>query len=174
VALARWGGPKRRVHGVLGGWAILGVGTALMGIGQTFQYWVIVSLLMSYINPVVNASNQAIWQSKVPPDVQGRVFSTRRLIAQVTIPLAMLMAGPLADQLFEPGLMPGGNLVLAFGGLVGTGPGAGMGLVYVIAGLLTVAIGLGGYAFAAIRNAEAILPDHDAATATEAVEAVPA
>jgi MFS family permease len=162
LALTRWGGPKRKVHGVLLGWAILGIGTVLMGLGQAFQAWVVVSLILSYINPLVNASNQAIWQAKVPPDVQGRVFATRRLIAQITIPLAMLLAGPLADRLFEPGMLAGGELVGSFGGLVGVGPGAGMGLMYVIAGVLTLAIGLAGYAFPAIRHAESILPDHDA------------
>jgi MFS family permease len=165
LALARWGGPKRKVHGVLMGWSILGIGTTLMGLGQAFQSWVVVSLVLSYINPLVNASNQAIWQAKVPPDVQGRVFATRRLIAQITIPLAMLLAGPLADRIFEPGMVASGNLAAAFGGLVGVGSGAGIGLIYVIAGLLTLVIGLGGYAFPAIRHAESILPDHDAVAA---------
>jgi hypothetical protein len=170
LALTRWGGPKRKVHGVLIGWCIIGLGTALLGIGQTLPYWIVVSLVMSYFNPLVNASNQAIWQAKVPPDAQGRVFSTRRLIAQITIPLAMLLAGPLADRIFEPGMAAGGNLTEAFGGLVGVGPGAGIGLIYVMAGLVTFAIGLGGYAFPAIRHAESLLPDHDALSADNDLE----
>jgi MFS transporter, DHA3 family, macrolide efflux protein len=36
---------------------------------------------MMCCSPLVNASNQAIWQAKVAPDVQGRVFAVQRLIA---------------------------------------------------------------------------------------------
>lgn len=113
--------------------------------------------------PVLNGSNQAIWQAKVAPNVQGRVFAVRRLIAQITFPMATLAAGPLADYLFEPAMMPGGTLTGAFRWLVGTGPGAGMGLIVVISGCLGIVIALGGYLFPVIRDAETLLPDHEAA-----------
>jgi hypothetical protein len=51
-----------------------------------------------------------------------------------------------------------------FGWLVGTGPGAGMGLMLVLAGVFGAAVGLGGYLFPAIRNAEDILPDFEPAS----------
>jgi hypothetical protein len=56
----------------------------------------------------------------------------------------------------------GGAWAGAFGWLVGTGPGAGMGLMFVFTGLLGAAVGLGGYLFPAVRNVEDIMPDHDA------------
>ena len=55
----------------------------------------------------------------------------------------------------------GGSLAPAFGWLVGTGTGAGMALLFVIAGLLAALTGLGGYLFPVVRNAEDILSDHD-------------
>jgi hypothetical protein len=112
--------------------------------------------------PIVNGSNQAIWQAKVAPDVQGRVFATRRLIAQISFPAATLLAGPLADYVFEPAMMPGGGLSGVFSRLVDTGPGAGMALMIVLTGVLGTLVGLGGYAFRAVRDAEDVLPDHDA------------
>jgi hypothetical protein len=115
--------------------------------------------------PIINGSNQAIWQAKVPPDVQGRVFATRLLIAQTSVPIAMLLAGPLADRVFEPGMAVGGSLATTFGQWVGTGPGTGMALMFIISGILGVFVGLGGYGARVIRNAEDILPDHDAKTA---------
>ena len=48
---------------------------------------------------------------------------------------------------------------------VGTGSGAGMGLMFVISGILGIGVGLGGYLFPAVRNVERILPDHDATPA---------
>jgi MFS family permease len=168
LLLSLWGGPKRRVHGVLLGMAASGLlGQVLMGLGQSPLVWMAANFLFILFIPVLNGSNQAIWQAKVAPDVQGRVFATRRLIAQITAPLAMLMAGPLADRVFEPAMMPGGALAATFGSLVGTGPGAGMALMFVFAGLFGAAVGLGGYLFPAVRNAEDLLPDHKVAAESE-------
>lgn len=163
LLLSAWGGPKRRVHGVLIGMALGSLlGQLLMGLGRGPYIWALASFLSLFFIPIVNGSNQAIWQAKVAPDVQGRVFATRLLIAQVTVPVAMLLAGPLADRIFEPAMMPGGSLAAIFSAVVGTGPGAGMSLIFVIAGVLGALVGLGGYAFRVVRNAEDILPDHDA------------
>lgn len=167
LLLATWGGPKRRVHGVLLGFiGVSLLGQTLMGLGQILPVWVMAAFFFSAIIPILNGSNQAIWQQKVAPDVQGRVFATRRLIAQITAPLAMLMAGPLADFVFEPGMMAGGSMAATFGWLVGTGPGAGMALIFVLSGLLGGFIGIVGYFSPTIRNAEDILPDHVVASPT--------
>ena len=73
----------------------------------------------------------------------------------------MLMAGPLADSLFEPSMKLGGGLSPIFGWLIGTGPGAGMALMFLITGIVGTFIGLGAYTVRAVRDAEDILPDHD-------------
>jgi hypothetical protein len=134
----------------------------VLGLGRGMVVWIVAAFFSSFFIPIINGSNQAIWQAKVAPDVQGRVFATRRLIAQISI-LAAILAGPLADFVFEPATRPEGSLAGTFGWLVGTGPGAGMALMFFITGILGVLVGLGGYAFRAVRDAEDILPDHDAA-----------
>jgi hypothetical protein len=148
------------------------LGLVLMGLGKSLSVtlalssglivWATASFFGNFFLPIINGSNQAIWQAKVAPDVQGRVFSVRRLIAQVTGPVAMLVSGPLADRFFEPAMAQGGLLANGFGGLVGTGPGAGMALMFVLSGLLGLGIGLGGYLFPLVRNVESILSDHEA------------
>ena len=162
IAIGAWGGFKRRVHGVLLGWAMTGVFMMAMGISQTMVPWMIVAFLLSTLTPLINSSNQAIWQSKVPPDIQGRVFSSRRLIAWLVSPISLLLAGPLADYVFEPGMESGRVLNSAFGWLIGSGPGSGMALQFAFSGLFALIIGLGSYLFSTVRNAEDILPDHDA------------
>lgn len=163
LLLSLWGGPKRRIHGVLIGMAASGLlGYAVVGAGQSLQVWLIGAFFSMFFIPILNGANQAIWQAKVSPDIQGKVFATRRLIAQISGPIAMLLAGPLADRVLEPAMMPGGALAEVFGDLVGTGPGAGMALMLFFSGLAGVVIGLGGYLFPIIRNVEILLPDHDA------------
>jgi MFS family permease len=171
IVLSIWGGPKRRVHGVLAGMGLGMIGMVLMGLGRNLYVWSFAAFINLFFIPIVNGSNQAIWQTKVAPDVQGRVFATRAMIAQISAPVAMLLSGPLADHYFEPAMIAGGSLESIFGWLVGTGPGAGMALMFIIAGLCGVLIGFGGYAFKAVRNVEDIIPDHQATIGINRVNA---
>ena len=167
ILLSVWGGPKRRVHGILMGMTLSSVfGMILLGVGREAVFWIAGAFVIMLFNPIINGSNQAIWQSKVPPEVQGRVFSARALIAQVSAPIAMAITGPLADRLLIPGMMAGGRLAPTFGWLVGTGQGAGISLLYVFVGFISLFIGLAGYLFRQVREVEETLPDHDAPTST--------
>ena len=162
VLMSIWGGFKRRVHGVLFGWIISGIGMAIIGLAGGLPIWITGLAISSIVIPLVNGSNQAIWQSKVAPDLQGRVFASRRLIAWITNPISPIIAGTLADFVLEPAARAGTGLPAAFSWLVGTGPGSGMGLLIVFCGLVGVLVGVVGYFVPAIYNAETILPDHDA------------
>jgi MFS family permease len=162
LVLSVWGGPKRRIHGILIGLLLATMGILLIGLGRNPLIWALAAFFMVFFVPFINGSSQAIWQSKVAPDVQGRVFAARGMIAQIGAPLAMLLAGPLADRFFEPAMMPEGNLAPLFGWLVGTGPGAGMSFMFVIAGALGMLVSLGGYFVPVVRNVEDILSDHKA------------
>lgn len=162
ILMSIWGGFKRRVHGVLLGWILASLsGMVLLGIGQGLALWIPAIVAAALFGPLINASNQAIWQAKVAPDLQGRVFSARRLIAWFSNPISPIIAGTLADFVLEPAMRDGGRLASIFGGLVGTGPGSGMGLLLVFCGLGAALVGLAGYFIPAIRNAEDLLPDHD-------------
>jgi MFS transporter, DHA3 family, macrolide efflux protein len=161
VLMSAWGGFKQRVHGVLLGWIMSGVGMAIIGLAGGLPVWIAGIAIASLVGPLVNASNQAIWQSKVAPDLQGRVFSARRLIAWFTNPISPIIGGTLADYVLEPAARVGAGLPAAFSWLVGTGPGSGMGLLIVICGLAAASVGLIGYFIQPIRRAETILPDHD-------------
>jgi predicted MFS family arabinose efflux permease len=161
IAMGLWGGPRRRVDGVLMGMALGGMlGMTLMGLGRDIPAWAAASFLLASLMPLTNGSSQAIWQAKVQPDLQGRVFAARRMIAQLCFPLGLAAAGPVADRIFEPALLASGPLASTFGRLVGTGPGAGMGLMFVLSGLGGGAIALGAYLVPAIRNVERELPDY--------------
>jgi hypothetical protein len=109
--------------------------------------------------PVVNGCSQAIWQSKVAPDVQGRVFAVRRMIAWSSLPLAYLVAGPLADRVFEPLLAVGGPLAASVGQLIGVGPGRGIGFLYMVLGFISLLAVVVALLYPRLRRVEAELPD---------------
>ena len=160
VVMSAWGGTRRRVYSLLGAGAIGGLFIMVLGLRPSIPLTALGGFGIMFTMPIVTASSQAIWQTRVEPDVQGRVFSIRMLIAWFVNPVAMLVVGPLADFVLEPAMRVGGALSGTFGWLVGTGPGAGIGLILVFSGLLATLVSLGGYAIAAIRNVESILPDH--------------
>ncbi|MBL8051426.1 MAG: MFS transporter, partial [Anaerolineales bacterium] len=145
VIMSAWGGFKRRVHGVLLGWIISGAGIAVLGLVGGVPVWILGVALSAIVIPLVNGSNQAIWQSKVAPDVQGRVFSARRLIAWFTNPISPIIAGTLADFVLEPQMRASTTLSQTFGWLVGTGEGAGMALIIFFCGLFSMLVGVAGY-----------------------------
>ena len=109
--------------------------------------------------PIINGSSQAIWQSKVDPDVQGRVFAVRRMIAWSTTPLAYLVAGPLVDRIFRPLLLEGGALAESVGQVIGVGPSRGTGFLFIVVGTVTIAVSALGYLTPRVRNVEDELPD---------------
>jgi MFS transporter, DHA3 family, macrolide efflux protein len=163
LLISVWGGPKRRIHGVLIGMLGSGLlGMMLMGAGRDLPVWLVGAFFMIVFMPLLNGANQSIWQSKVAPALQGRVFAARATVARITAPIAMIAAGPLADHVFEPAMMPGGALAGPLGPLVGTGPGAGMGLMMLLAGAATVLIALVAMTVPSIRALEETVPDHDA------------
>lgn len=162
VIMSAWGGFKRRVHGVLGGWALTGLTMMIIGLPGGVMPWIVGSVAGALVSPLINSSNQSIWQAKVAPDLQGRVFSARRLIAWFTNPIAPIISGVLADKILEPAmLIPTSPLAASFGWLVGTGVGSGMALLFIFSGLGATLAGLTGYFINHVRNAEDILPDHD-------------
>jgi hypothetical protein len=161
IAMSAWGGFKRRVNGVFLGWAGATIGLMLMGTGRGVSFWMPVFFALAMFGPLANTSNQALWQAKVAPDVQGRVFSARRLIAWFAGPVSPIIGGTLSDFVLEPAMRSESALSSALGWLVGTGPGAGMGLLMVICGIMGTTIAVGGYFVPALRNVETVLPDHD-------------
>jgi len=167
VAMSAWGGFKRRVHGVLAGWIVSSIFFALVGLTTWIPLWIGALSLSALFGPLINGSNQAIWQAKVPPDMQGRVFSARRLIAWLTNPISPIIAGTLADYVLEPAMRTSSGWSSLFGWLVPPGPGAGMSLLIFFGGLGGILAGLIGYFIQPIRDAEDILPDYDAVPIAE-------
>jgi hypothetical protein len=160
VALSIAGKFKKPVHAILIGWLLSSLfGLTLLGIGQILVVWLIAKVIDSIFEPVVNVAIETFLQTKIPPDIQGRVFSASDFIAQAVIPVTPLLAGYFGDKVFEPAMMHGGTLAHTFGWLVGTGPGSGFGLMIFLCGIGGTLVGLWGFLSPSIRNADETLPD---------------
>jgi MFS transporter, DHA3 family, macrolide efflux protein len=162
LIVSAWGGFKKRIRGMLIGWSLYGLfGLILFGLGRSLYFWIPVAFLAAINFPFTQSASNAIWQSKVAPDVQGRVFSARRLIAWLVDPIMPVLSGLMADYVMEPAMKMGGSLAHTFGWLVGTSPGSGMSLQFIVSGLLYLSVTAAAWYIPVIRNVETILPDHD-------------
>ena len=162
LMVTAWGGFRRKIDGVLIGLFLTGLlGDMLMGLGRNLPLWLVAAIGLEIFIPLVMSSNNAIWQAKVPPAQQGRVLAARNIFITLGEPIALLATGLLADHVFEPAMMGNGVLVTLFGGLVGRGPGAGMGLLLVGCGLICAVAALWGYLMPMVREVEQVLPDFD-------------
>jgi len=138
------------------------LGRALFGLGFSTPIWSASLFFAWACLPFMNGYGTAIWQEKVNPQLQGRVTATRQLLEGVSLPLAIGVTGPLIDFVLEPAMRPGGSLAGVFGGVVGTEPGAGMALVFLVTGALACLVGVFGLATRDVRDIEKLVPDHDA------------
>ena len=162
VLMSVWGGFKRRIYSGYFGVLIASLlGITVYGLGRNPFLWIFGIATFSLMSPILGGSIQAIWQAKVAPDVQGRVFSTRRLITWITTPITPMIAGLLADYLLEPFMQSPNWLSRTFGGIFGNGPGSGMGLLIFVCGLGAASVGIISFMLPSILNVEDILPDHD-------------
>lgn len=162
LIMSAWGGFKDRIHGVLIGWSLYCLfGNIIFGLGQSLGIWVPAYLIAGVGSSLGIASSTALLQAKTAPDVQGRVFSARRLLTWAPDMFTPLLGGMLADRLMEPAMQSQGWLSSLFGWMTGNEPGSGMAVMMIIFGLLTIITLLTGYLISPVRDMEKLLPDHD-------------
>ncbi|MDX9865586.1 MAG: MFS transporter [Anaerolineaceae bacterium] len=111
LILGAWGGFKRKITSVLAGLIGMGLGMLLVWLAPA-DLFVLALVGMAFAgvsHPITNGPFHAIIQSRVAPEMQGRVFTLVASLATAAVPLSMLAAGPAADA-FGP------RVLYAFGG----------------------------------------------------------
>ena len=161
VVMSAWGGGKHKIYTMLASLLADGLFLAAVCLRISIPLLAVCGFGAMFCGPITNACTQAIWQAKVAPDLQGRVFAFRRTIAMSAGIVAPLLAAPLADYVFKPGMAPGGALARALGPVIGVGANHATGVMISLAGVLIVATTLVGYAVPQLTHLEADLPDHD-------------
>lgn len=159
IAMSVWGGPKRRIRGIFAALLVQGLILLAGGLRPNLVLIGAAAFVLLLMAPIVNGCSQTIWQSKVAPELQGRVFAVRRMVALSSLPVAYFLAGPLADRIFEPLLSPGGALADSVGAVIGVGEGRGIGFLFMVLGALLL-LGLPlAWGYPRLRRVEEELPD---------------
>ncbi|MFI7441620.1 amino acid adenylation domain-containing protein [Nonomuraea indica] len=145
VVMTVTGGLARRTHGILGCFMALGVAFAIIGIAPHPALPAIGLFLVGLLTALLNAHWFSIVQQKVGLDLQGRVIATNLMLSWAMVPVGFLLAGPLVEHVFNP--------------IAGAAQGRGIGLLTLVAGAVTVLIGLAAFRYRPVRNLEDDLPD---------------
>jgi MFS transporter, DHA3 family, macrolide efflux protein len=159
LVMSVWCGFKRPIYGVLCFTLLGGLSIAFAGARPSVPVFFVTAFLYYFGLAIINASGQVIWQKKIPVEIQGRVFAVQRMIGWGALPLAYVLAGPLADRVFTPLLVTNGPLADSVGRIIGVGPGYGIALLFVIMGTLTALTAIVGYCYPRLRFVEEELPD---------------
>ncbi|MFC4149517.1 non-ribosomal peptide synthetase/type I polyketide synthase [Micromonospora mangrovi] len=160
VLMGVWGGTARRTTGILASVVLLGASLLTVGLRPDPLFPALGLFGMGLATALVNTHWLAIVQAKVGLELQGRVLSMGQMLSWLMVPAGFLSAGPLAEHVFAPLASPGSALAA----VVGTGPGRGMALAAIVAGLCALALAAVGIAYRPIRDVEDELPDNDPGT----------
>lgn len=151
ILMSLWSGPQRRINGVLGGMIGAGVSKLVFGLGRVPVVWMPAQFCSSLNFPLMSSCDKAIWMSQVEPSIQGRVFATQSLMFQLVSAFATLIAGFLADEIFEPLMMSKSSLANILSYVVGNSPGSGIAVIYIMSSIGLIVIGLAGYIFPGLQ-----------------------
>ncbi len=168
ILLTVWGGPERRMDGILGAMVFASLGAILAGLYESS--WLIAGgmLMIGIAFVFMIGLNRVIWQVKAAPEILGRIFALRVALGVGAQAFGILIAGPLAEQIFEPLMSEDGALATNVGQLIGTGPGRGMALMYILLGVLLIALVIVSILIRRIRLLEDDIPDYVAPTSVPA------
>jgi hypothetical protein len=159
LLLTAWGGPRRRIRGILGFEMIVSICTVIVGLRMPVLGIALTMLVYFIAIALSDGSSEALWQSKVAPDYQGRVFATCDMVALAALPLGLLITAPLAEFVLEPALRSDGALAATAGAVIGVGESRGIGLIFTLTGVVNMLVVALAWLNPRIRNVEQELQD---------------
>lgn len=110
-------------------------GDLIMAAGRNTFWWSLAAIAASLPIPFIMANQNTILYQKIPDALQGRVFSVRNAIQYGTIPIGIILGGFLADYVFEPFMLSQTPMSAFLSGIVGSGAGSGMAVMFLCTGL---------------------------------------
>jgi MFS transporter, DHA3 family, macrolide efflux protein len=170
IAIGVWGGFKRRIDTIMIAMIMVLIATMLFGTNQS-PIVLGAALFVTMMGVAsANATLMTLLQSKVPGDMQGRVFAIFTQLSLVLTPFGYLLIGPLADQVFTPLASSPAWTEGAPGMLFGVDAAGGMGVLFAITGGLGLIATLITYALPSVRRMEETLPTYNSTADTSPVD----
>lgn len=161
-----------RVRSILLGIAGVGAGLVVAGSRPLVLVVTVGMVIMLASVPPGSAASNTLFMEKIAADWQGRLQAFRRVVSQTLMPLSTLLIVPVVDRWAETGMAPGGALANTIGAVIGTGPGRGIALVFVLAGLGVIVMVAAMAADPVVRLIQTEVPDAVAPGTSSADEVV--
>lgn len=98
VVIAVWGGTKNRVYMIVGAAVLFGVLSVALGLSTNLWVFFSFMLLLGLAVPFFSTPSMTLLQETVEPERQGRVFGFVGIVMAVSMPIGMVVFGPLADR----------------------------------------------------------------------------
>ena len=101
LCLGVWGGFKRKITTTMAGLLGMGIGILLLGLVPPagYNYALALMALVGISNAFTNGTLGALVQAKIPPEMQGRVFTIMNSLTMGASPIGLVLAAPIADRL---------------------------------------------------------------------------
>jgi MFS family permease len=163
IAIGAWGGFKRRIDTILLSMLLVLISMILFGTNQTPIVLGVALFICMMGAAGANATLMTLLQSKVPGDMQGRVFAIFMQLTLLLTPLGYLLIGPLADQVFTPLANDPTWTEGILGTLFGAGAAGGMGVLFGVTAVLGLIATVITFALRSVQRMEATLPSYDSA-----------
>ncbi len=118
ILISVWGGFKNKAHTIAMACTLFGLTGFLLGIVPDFWVYLGVMMICGVTIPLFNTPSMTLLQSKIEPDKMGRVFSVMMMFSGLSMPLGMVVFGPLGDVVQIEWLLIASGLVIFVSGLV--------------------------------------------------------
>ncbi|MDT8717515.1 MFS transporter [Clostridium sp. 19966] len=129
--------PKKRVPVIINSmlFSFL-ICNSMLGIGRNYYVWSAAVLLGNCSVPFLMANVEYLMRTKVPIEMQGRVFAARNTLQYFSIPVGYILGGILTDKLLKPFMAKPSHFQKFFSYIVGNDAGSGNALIYIVIALL--------------------------------------
>jgi DHA3 family macrolide efflux protein-like MFS transporter len=97
VVIGIWGGFRNRIFTMALSTVGFGLGAVGLGLLDNFWFYLACMAFVGLIMPMFNAPVMGLMQERIDPDYMGRVFSVFMMAGSLSMPVAMLVFGPIAD-----------------------------------------------------------------------------
>lgn len=124
------------------GLLVAGIFFSLIGVSSNIYVIAAAGFLFFATLPFVNTSADVLIRTNIPNEAQGRAWGMIGVVSQFGYVAAYASAGLLSDHIFNPLMDEGGLLASTVGKWIGSGQGRGIGLLFIISGILVIVLAL--------------------------------